>query len=127
MSRQINSSMNRGLSVVRAPSSHDGNGASAVAPRTLARSTPPVRECFPATMPLGQFLFEYLYRRGVRHSFGIPGDFALADICLAREIENPKHHDDARARLPVLPQTLIPASMGSGWFASLIAWADSTF
>ena len=32
---------------------------------------------FPATMPLGQFLFEYLYRRGVRHSFGIPGDFAL--------------------------------------------------
>ena len=32
---------------------------------------------FPATMPLGKFLFEYLYRRGVRHSFGIPGDFAL--------------------------------------------------
>jgi indolepyruvate decarboxylase len=29
-------------------------------------------------MPLGKFLFEYLYRRGVRHSFGIPGDFALA-------------------------------------------------
>jgi indolepyruvate decarboxylase len=28
-------------------------------------------------MPLGQFLFEYLYRCGVRHSFGIPGDFAL--------------------------------------------------
>jgi TPP-dependent 2-oxoacid decarboxylase len=28
-------------------------------------------------MPLGQFLFEYLYRRGVRHSFGIPGDFVL--------------------------------------------------
>ena len=26
---------------------------------------------------MGQFLFEYLYRRGVRHSFGIPGDFAL--------------------------------------------------
>jgi indolepyruvate decarboxylase len=77
MSHQINSSTNRGLSVVRAPSSHDGNSASAVAPRTLARSTPPVREGFPATMPLGQFLFEYLYRRGVRHSFGIPGDFAL--------------------------------------------------
>ena len=32
---------------------------------------------FPARMPLGQFLFEYLYRRGVRHSFGVPGDFAL--------------------------------------------------
>jgi indolepyruvate decarboxylase len=28
-------------------------------------------------MPLGQFLFEYLYRCGVRHSFGIPGDFVL--------------------------------------------------
>jgi indolepyruvate decarboxylase len=28
-------------------------------------------------MPLGEFLFEYLYRRGVRYSFGVPGDFAL--------------------------------------------------
>src|SRR3954468_6321115 len=28
-------------------------------------------------MPLGEFLFEYLHRRGVRHSFGVPGDFAL--------------------------------------------------
>jgi indolepyruvate decarboxylase len=35
------------------------------------------RGVFPPTMPLGQFLFEYLYRCGVRHSFGIPGDFAL--------------------------------------------------
>ena len=32
---------------------------------------------FPAHMPMGQFLFEYLHRRGVRHSFGVPGDFAL--------------------------------------------------
>src|SRR5437763_2144878 len=32
---------------------------------------------FPERMPMGQFLFEYLHRRGVRHSFGIPGDFAL--------------------------------------------------
>jgi indolepyruvate decarboxylase len=31
----------------------------------------------PAHMPMGQFLFEYLHRRGVRHSFGVPGDFAL--------------------------------------------------
>src|SRR4249919_1806013 len=31
----------------------------------------------PAHMPMGQFLFEYLHRCGVRHSFGIPGDFAL--------------------------------------------------
>src|SRR5882724_3135852 len=30
-----------------------------------------------ATMPMGQFLFDYLHRRGVRHSFGVPGDFAL--------------------------------------------------
>ena len=28
-------------------------------------------------MPLGEFLFAYLHRRGVRHSFGVPGDFAL--------------------------------------------------
>src|SRR3982751_4066822 len=31
----------------------------------------------PAQMPMGQFLFDYLYRKGVRHSFGVPGDFAL--------------------------------------------------
>jgi len=28
-------------------------------------------------MPLGEFLFEYLHRCGVRHSFGVPGDFVL--------------------------------------------------
>src|SRR6476659_4942566 len=32
---------------------------------------------FPEIMPLGEFLFAYLHRCGVRHSFGIPGDFAL--------------------------------------------------
>src|SRR3954471_8240181 len=32
---------------------------------------------FPKTMPMGQFLFEYLSRKGVKHSFGVPGDFAL--------------------------------------------------
>ena len=54
-----------------------GNG-SAVKPRTSARPTPRTRdESFPATMPVGQFLLEYLYKCGVRHSFGIPGDFAL--------------------------------------------------
>src|SRR5438034_5123259 len=31
----------------------------------------------PAAMPMGEFLFAYLHRRGVRHSFGVPGDFAL--------------------------------------------------
>src|SRR5512140_1314260 len=40
---------------------HAGNGRSAAA----------------QTMPLGRFLFEYLYAKGVRHSFGVPGDFAL--------------------------------------------------
>ena len=35
------------------------------------------RNSLPARMPMGQFLFEYLHRRGVRHSFGVPGDFAL--------------------------------------------------
>ncbi len=37
---------------------------------------------FPATMPLGEFLFAYLYRCGVRHSFGVPGDFALPAFAL---------------------------------------------
>jgi len=27
--------------------------------------------------PLGKFLFDYLHKCGVRHSFGVPGDFAL--------------------------------------------------
>lgn len=46
-------------------------------PRFSKALTPASADSFPATMPLGQFLFEYLYRRGVRHSFGVPGDFAL--------------------------------------------------
>ncbi len=40
--------------------------------------TPPKAEpVVPRTMPMGQFLFDYLYKKGVRHSFGVPGDFAL--------------------------------------------------
>lgn len=35
------------------------------------------RRPIPRKMPLGQFLFDYLHRNGVRHSFGVPGDFAL--------------------------------------------------
>ena len=38
----------------------------------------PLRKSFRARMPLGEFLFEYLHRCGVRHSFGLPGDFALS-------------------------------------------------
>jgi indolepyruvate decarboxylase len=48
----------------------NGHGRRLVAP---ARSDAP----FPNRMPMGKFLFEYLHRRGVRHSFGVPGDFAL--------------------------------------------------
>jgi indolepyruvate decarboxylase len=29
------------------------------------------------TLPLGQFLFDYLYRQGIHDAFGIPGDFVL--------------------------------------------------
>lgn len=32
---------------------------------------------FPARMPLGEFLFAYLASKGVKHCFGVPGDFAL--------------------------------------------------
>ena len=52
------------------------NGA-AVTEGQFKNRRPPSLDGFPATMPLGQFLFEYLYRCGVRHSFGVPGDFAL--------------------------------------------------
>jgi indolepyruvate decarboxylase len=48
------------------------NGAHA--PNVSAASQTPFR----TRMPLGEFLFAYLYHRGVRHSFGIPGDFALS-------------------------------------------------
>ena len=51
-----------------------GHLATATSSRKPAQSLPDI---FPATMPLGKFLFEYLYRRGVHHSFGVPGDFAL--------------------------------------------------
>ena len=44
----------------------------------------------PATMPLGQFLFAYLHHRGVRHSFGVPGDFALPTFAwLEKSPSNP--------------------------------------
>jgi indolepyruvate decarboxylase len=45
--------------------------------KTLAASRDR-RMSFPARMPMGQFLFDYLHHRGVQHSFGIPGDFALS-------------------------------------------------
>jgi len=54
---------------------HASNGQAGI-PSQFKNRMPPGRS-FPARMPLGQFLFEYLYRCGVRHSFGVPGDFAL--------------------------------------------------
>ena len=78
MSRRTNSSTDPAVGVGEAVSLPTGNGADAVASPVFAKRAPRIRgEPFPATMPLGQFLFEYLYRRGVRHSFGVPGDFAL--------------------------------------------------
>lgn len=76
MSRRINSLTDPATSVGEAACFPRGDGAGAHA--TFAHKTlRPRADSFPATMPLGQFLFEYLYRRGVRHSFGIPGDFVL--------------------------------------------------
>jgi TPP-dependent 2-oxoacid decarboxylase len=77
MSCRTNSRMRQRNSQGEATTFPNGNGAG-VTLQPSVRATPRLRdESFPPTMPLGQFLFEYLYRRGVRHSFGIPGDFVL--------------------------------------------------
>lgn len=56
---------------------HNGNGhIRSAAPSRRAMGAATARP-LPASMPMGQFLFDYLHRRGVRHSFGVPGDFAL--------------------------------------------------
>jgi hypothetical protein len=80
MSRRTNSLVDPAASrvCVGEAVSFPGDDGAMLTSHALAQETPRVqREPFPATMPLGQFLFEYLYRRGVRHSFGLPGDFAL--------------------------------------------------
>lgn len=75
MSRRIKPLSDSRGEAFRFPS---GNGADAVASPAVAQATlRPLAGSFPPVMPLGEFLFEYLYLRGVRHSFGIPGDFAL--------------------------------------------------
>jgi indolepyruvate decarboxylase len=54
-----------------------GNGhRPVVSGRRAARGEAPTF-AFRSRMPMGEFLFAYLYKRGVRHSFGVPGDFAL--------------------------------------------------
>src|SRR4051812_39775465 len=58
-------------STTHSTSNHKRNG------RHVRGAQPAVSRPFPPRMPMGQFLFEYLHRRGVRHSFGVPGDFAL--------------------------------------------------
>src|SRR3954464_2464295 len=63
-----------------APESANGDGhaklaAAALSARRAARA--PASFKFRPRMPMGEFLFAYLHRRGVRHSFGVPGDFAL--------------------------------------------------
>src|SRR5688572_3614007 len=63
--------MKRKISSSSTAASHKRNGR----PSRSASATE-VRP-FPARMPMGEFLFAYLHRRGVRHSFGVPGDFAL--------------------------------------------------
>src|SRR4051812_6176653 len=57
-----------------------GNGNSTVTPapvsaRKAAKAPAPFK--LRPRMPMGEFLFAYLHHRGVRHSFGVPGDFAL--------------------------------------------------
>jgi indolepyruvate decarboxylase len=77
MSRRIDS-LKSSVQAGETASFGDGDGATADAsPAFAGISSRHGTDSFPPVMPLGQFLFEYLYRRGVRHSFGIPGDFAL--------------------------------------------------
>src|ERR1051325_5575909 len=49
-------------------------------PKSAARLSSPksIRNRLPSDMPMGEFLFSYLHSVGVRHSFGVPGDFALS-------------------------------------------------
>src|SRR5437763_12722870 len=51
----------------------NGNGQSRTTVPAVALKPAP----FPPRMPMGEFLFAYLHRRGVNHCFGVPGDFAL--------------------------------------------------
>ena len=79
---------------------------------------------FPARMPLGEFLFEYLYRNGVRHSFGIPGDFALPTFTWLEKskIQNVTMTHEPAAGFAADAYSRIK---GLDWFVSRIASADS--
>jgi indolepyruvate decarboxylase len=55
----------------------NGNGHRPVVSARRAARGEPKPFTFRDRMPMGEFLFTYLHHRGVRHSFGVPGDFAL--------------------------------------------------
>jgi indolepyruvate decarboxylase len=61
----------------RASTNGNGHGLTAASARKAAARAPVPFQQFRPRMPMGEFLFAYLHRRGVRHSFGVPGDFAL--------------------------------------------------
>jgi TPP-dependent 2-oxoacid decarboxylase len=77
MSRRTNSLQSSRKVYGKTDAFSGGNGTGAAPARCRKINLSERLDSFPPVMPLGQFLFEYLYRRGVRHSFGIPGDFAL--------------------------------------------------
>src|SRR6266496_3089918 len=86
MSCRINSLTNPAVSAGEALRFPSDDGVISFAPSIFSKQSPRLSpDSFPATMPLGQFLFEYLYRRGVRHSFGVPGDFALPTFTCLEE------------------------------------------
>ncbi|MGH8093970.1 MAG: alpha-keto acid decarboxylase family protein [Chthoniobacterales bacterium] len=67
--------MKRVMPNERCRATRSSNGHAII--RSQFKNRMPPEHSYPAAMPLGQFLFDYLYRCGVRHSFGVPGDFAL--------------------------------------------------
>ena len=78
MSRRTNSSTHPVVSVGEAASLPTGNGADAVASPVFAKRAPRIQgESFPASMPVGQFLFEYLYRR----AFATVSEFQAISLC----------------------------------------------
>src|SRR5690348_7214559 len=61
----------------RKPINGNGRHPHAPTPTVLESAADKRYPPFPPHMPMGEFLFAYLHRRGVKHCFGVPGDFAL--------------------------------------------------
>ena len=73
--------MKRRSTIKTATPSHSPDGNGHVLPRVRFQIRNPqskIHGRLPSHMPMGQFLFQYLHSVGVRHSFGVPGDFALS-------------------------------------------------